>query len=71
MKTIEESEYFSSKEFKADMQKRIEEDTWGKDLPKIYLNENKQLVKHWKDRAIEIIKGALLKERIKNKHGNK
>jgi len=32
-----------------------------------YLNENNQLVKHWKNGKIEIIEGSLLEERIKNK----
>ena len=65
---MKESEYFSSEEFKEAMRKRIEVDTWEKGLPMIYIDESKQLVKHWKNGTIEIIQGSLLEERIKNKH---
>lgn len=51
-----EWKYFQSEEFKKEMRKQVEKDTWDKGLPKIYMNKNKQLVRHWKDGKIEIIK---------------
>lgn len=48
--------YLKSKEFQENFQKRVEEDTWGKGLPKIYMNEKKQIVEHWKDGTINILK---------------
>ena len=55
MKKKTELEYFNSKEFKEQFRKTVESQTWEKDLPMIYLNKNKQIVKHWKDGRIEII----------------
>lgn len=51
-----ESEYFKSNKFKEDFRKKVEEDTWEKELPMIYMNEHKQIVEHWKDGTIKIIK---------------
>ena len=53
-----ESEYFQSEKFREDFRKKVEEDTWGKGLPMIYIDENKNIVEHWKDGTINIIKYA-------------
>ena len=51
-----ESEYFQSKEFKEGTSKQVERETWGKGLPMIYIDENKNIVEHWKDVTINILK---------------
>ena len=51
-----ESEYLKSEQFKEDFRKKVEEDTWEKGLPMIYMDENKNIVEHWKDGTINIIK---------------
>jgi hypothetical protein len=51
-----ETEMFQSEEFKKGFQKQVEKDTWGKGLPMVYSNDKGQIVKHWKDGKIEIIK---------------
>lgn len=48
-----ESNYFKSKEFQEDFRKQVEKDTWDKDLPMVYLNEEGWIVKHYKDGTIE------------------
>lgn len=48
--------YLKSKEFQESFQKQVEEDTWGKGRPKIYMNEKKQIVEHWADGTINILK---------------
>ena len=57
-----ESEYFKSNKFKEDFRKKVEEDTWEKGKPMIYMDENNNIVEHWKDGTIKIIKEY---ERIK------
>ena len=47
-----------SEQFKESFRKRVEEDTWGKDLPLVYLDEDGWVVKHWKDGTIEKIQKA-------------
>jgi hypothetical protein len=47
-----------SEQFKESFRKRVEEDTWGKDLPLVYLDEDGWVVKHWKDGTIEKIQRA-------------
>ena len=56
-----EEEYFKSEKFKEDFRKKVEEDTWEKGLPMIYLDDNGNMVKHFKDGTIEIIKYATKK----------
>lgn len=51
-----ELEYFKSEKFKKDFRKRVEEDTWEKGLPMIYMDENKNIIEHWKDGMINILK---------------
>lgn len=51
-----EEEYFKSDKFKEDFRKQVEKDTWGQGLPMIYTDENGDMVKHFKDGTIEIIK---------------
>lgn len=60
-----ESEYFKSNKFKEDFRKKVEEDTWEKGKPMIYLDDNGNIVEHWKDGTIKIIK-----ENAAKKEGN-
>ena len=53
---MEESEYFKSEKFKEDFRKTVEKETWDKDLPMIYIDDNGNIVEHWKDGTIKIIK---------------
>ena len=50
---MNESEYFKSKQFQEDFRKQVEKDTWDKDLPMVYLNEEGEIVRHYKDGTIE------------------
>jgi hypothetical protein len=52
----EELKYLKSKKFRKAFAKQVEKDTWGKGLPKIYMDKNENIVRHWKDGRIEIIK---------------
>jgi hypothetical protein len=47
-----------SEQFKESFRKRVEEETWGKNKPMIYLDDNGWIVKHWKDGTIEKIQKA-------------
>ena len=60
---MKESEYFKSDKFKEDFRKKVEEDTWEKGKPMIYLDDNGNIVEHFKDRTINIIKETW---RVKN-----
>jgi hypothetical protein len=51
-----ESEYFKSKEFKESFNKTVELNTWEKGLPKIYMDKNRNIVEHWKDGTINLLK---------------
>ena len=42
------SKALRSEQFKESFRKRVEEDTWGKDRPMVYLDDNGWIVKHWK-----------------------
>lgn len=55
---MKESDYFNSEEFQKRIQKSIERETWDKGLPRIYMDKDKNIVRHWKDGRIEIIKKA-------------
>jgi hypothetical protein len=52
----EESALLWSDEFREGLGKSIEEATWGKGLPKVYMNSKRQIVRHWKDGRIEVVK---------------
>lgn len=52
------SAYFKSDQFKESFQRQVEADTWGKGRPKIYMNDKKQIVEHWQDGTINILKDA-------------
>lgn len=52
--------YLKSKEFQESFQKQVEEDTWGKGRPKIYMDKDKNIVEHWKDGTINIRKHHLI-----------
>lgn len=50
-----EVEYFNSKEFIEVFTKIVDENTWGKGIPKIYMNDNGDIVEHWKNGTINIL----------------
>ena len=50
-----ELEYFKSEKFKKDFRKQVEEGTWEKGRPMIYMDKNKNIVEHFKDGKINII----------------
>lgn len=52
----EVGQFLMSDKFKEGFAKTIEEDTWGQGLPKIYMNNDGDIVEHWKDGTINIIK---------------
>lgn len=52
------SKVLRSEQFKESFRKQVEEQTWGKDLPLVYLDDNGWVVKHWKDGTIEKIQKA-------------
>lgn len=52
----QELEMFNSKEFKDIFSREVEKSTWDFGLPKIYMNNLKQLVHHYKDGTIKVIK---------------
>jgi len=54
------SKIFMSEQFKESFRKRVEEETWGKDKPMVYLDDDGWIVKHWKDGTIEKISKPIL-----------
>jgi hypothetical protein len=52
------SNYLRSEQFRESFKKRVEEETWGKDKPMVYLDDDGWIVKHWKDGTIEKLKKA-------------
>ena len=53
---ISEEEYFKSEEFKKISREKVKKETWDKDLPMIYIDKDGNVVKHWKDGTVKIIK---------------
>jgi len=49
-------EYFKSEQFRKDFEKIVDRDTWGNNLPKIYLDKKGDIVEHFKDGTINILK---------------
>jgi len=49
-------EYLTSKQFIKDFAEAVEKNTWGKGLPKIYMDEHGNIVEHWKDGTINILR---------------
>jgi len=49
-------EVLKSKEFQEAFRKQVEKDTWGNDLPMIYLDNEGWIVRHYKDGKIEKVK---------------
>lgn len=47
--------YLKSKQFRIDVSKIIESETWDKGLPKIYMKDG-NIVEHWRDGTINILK---------------
>ena len=56
--------YLKSEQFTKDFQDIVEQDTWDKGLPKIYMDKEGNIVEHWKDGTINILK---TKEELKEK----
>lgn len=50
------SDFFRSDEFKESFRKQVEADTWEKGLPMIYMDENGDMIRHYKDGRKEIIR---------------
>lgn len=50
------NKYLKSEEAQELFQEAVERDTWGKGLPKIYMDKKGNIVEHWKDGTINIIK---------------
>jgi hypothetical protein len=48
--------YLKSEDFKNKFREKVEKDTWGNDLPMIYLDDVGNIVEHYKDGTIKIIK---------------
>jgi hypothetical protein len=59
----EVTKYLMSDKFKEDFAKQVEEDTWGQGLPKIYMDKEGNIIEHWKDGTINILK---TKEQLEN-----
>lgn len=55
------SEYIKSEKFQEDFIRQVEKDTWDKGLPKVYMDKEGNIVEHWKDGAINIIKEKVVK----------
>lgn len=55
-----EAEYFKSKQFQEDFRKQVEKDTWDKDLPMVYLNEEGEIVRHYKDGTIKKVNSLVI-----------
>ena len=53
---VQIDDYLKSEQFIKDFKEQIKKDTWDHGLPMAYMNNKKQLVHHWKDGRIEIIK---------------
>ena len=49
-------DYLKSEQFIKDFKEQVKKDTWDHGLPMAYMNDKKQLVHHWKDGRIEVIK---------------
>lgn len=54
-----ETDFFQSKEFKEKIEKSIQKETWDKGLPRYYNDKEGNIVEHWKDGTINIIKHAV------------
>jgi hypothetical protein len=52
---MSEKKFFISEKFKEGLQQQVISDTWGKGFPMVYLDENRNIVKHWSDGRIEIV----------------
>ena len=61
------NKYLKSKEAQELFQKIVERDTWEEGLPKIYMDKKGNIVEHWKDGTINIIKTKdMTKEQAKD-----
>lgn len=53
--------YLKSDQFKQDMTDQINKNTWehptpdGRGIPKIYMDDNGDIIEHWKDGTINIL----------------
>ncbi len=59
----EVSRFLMSEEFQKSFAEIVNRDTWERGLPKSYLDKDGNLIHHWKDGRIDIIK---TKEELKN-----
>jgi hypothetical protein len=52
------AKHLRSEQFRESFKKRVEEQTWDKGMPMVYLDDDGWIVKHWKDGTIEKIQKA-------------
>jgi hypothetical protein len=52
------SDIIRSEQFRESFKKRVEEQTWDKGKPMVYLDDDGWVVKHWKDGTIKKIQKA-------------
>ena len=48
--------YLNSDQAKQEWEERVNKDTWEQGLPKVYMNEYGDIVEHWSDGTINILK---------------
>lgn len=58
-------DYLRSEQFAKDFKELVKKDTWDRGLPMAYMNDKKQLVHHWKDGRIEVIKDLSNEDNIR------
>ena len=59
--------YLTSDKFKEDFAKQVEKDTWDQGYPMIYMDKGGNIVEHWKDGTINILKTKEELDANKNK----
>lgn len=57
---MNQSEYFRSEQFQEDFRKQVEKDTWDNGVPMVYLNEEGEIVRHYKDGTIEKVNSLVI-----------
>ena len=48
--------YLKSEQFKINFVRQVEKDTWEKGLPKIYMDDKGNIIEHYKNGTIKILK---------------
>lgn len=55
----EVSDFLKLPEFQKSFAEQVKKDTWGNGLPMIYMNDENQIIEHWEDGRIIIIKDKI------------